>query len=237
MISPLLKKNGLNMLAVFNLETLPTELLESLQSSVEDLSSYSQILVFAHGGKEMWQALQASPFKSATDPIDSFSMHVVQNYFSQALPNNCYLQLYPHSKRHIAMRQLGQLAGWHYDSAFRIGINEVFGSWFAYRVVVLSNTKLTPSKRVDSASPCDTCEDKPCISVCPAKALDKGDLNLQTCLNYRQESNSRCKTQCISRIICPIAKEHRYSPEQINYHYAISMKFIEAHQGNHTTKG
>ena len=81
-----------------------------------------------------------------------------------------------------------------------------------------------------SPLPCDTCEDKPCIAVCPAKALNQGDLNLPACLDYRLESHSRCKSQCLSRIICPIAKEHRYSQEQINYHYAISMKMIEAYQ-------
>jgi len=193
MISPLLAKNGLNMMAVFNLETLPAELLASLHTSVEDLSSYSQMLVFAHAGKDMWQALQPSSFKNAAEPIDSFSMHVVQHYFSQALPGNRYQPLYPHSKIHIDLQQLGQLAGWHHDSPFRIGINEMFGSWFAYRVVVLADTTLKATVKMASPSPCDTCQDKPCIAVCPAKALDQGDLNLPACLDYRLESHSRCK--------------------------------------------
>ncbi len=223
---PLLQQHGLNLQAIFNIDTLPENILSMLRKDVPELSSFKQLMVFAHGGKAMWHALQQSPYKDSPDPIDTFSIDVVRRYFQTTLAGHQYQLLYPGDNRTAPLQKLGALAGWHHPSAFRIGINAQYGSWFAYRAVVLADTRLTPTEQVSSANPCLTCADKPCIPVCPAKALDKGDLSLSTCLSYRLKPDSNCQTQCISRIRCPIAREHRYTPEQIHYHYSVSMKAI-----------
>jgi len=46
------------MLAVFDLDTLPAEIVQTLQLKVNNLSDYNQLLVFGHAEKEMWRALQ-----------------------------------------------------------------------------------------------------------------------------------------------------------------------------------
>jgi len=228
--SPLLLNAGLNMLAVFDLDTLPAEIIQHIQLDETELAQYKQVLVFGHGGKDMWQALQQSPFLQDNNPIDSFSIDVVQNYFRQEQAGCSYHQLYPSPVRNIPLQSLGRLAGWHHASPFRIGINAEYGSWYAYRVVVLANTDLTSTTAMDAASPCLSCEEKNCIPACPANALQAGDLSLQQCMEYRSEHDSRCKSQCVSRLSCPIATEHRYCSEQINYHYNLSMKTIEDYQ-------
>ena len=225
--SPLLKESGLNMLAIFNLESLPAELFTTLNNELVDISRFSQLLVFAQAGKNLWQALNQSAFADVEQPIDNFSLNIVQNYFAQELPNNHYQSLYPDAKSSLSLQKLGELAGWHHQSPFRIGINEQFGSWFAYRVVVLADTSLIATTKMDSTHPCLTCEDKPCIPICPANALAQGDLSQKTCINYRLVENSICKDQCLSRLACPVAKAFRYSREQINYHYNVSKKMIE----------
>lgn len=228
--SPLLLNAGLNMLAVFDLESLPADILQSIQLDKIALDSYKQLLVFAHGGKDMWQALQQSTFLDDENPIDSFSIDTVKSWFEQE-QNACrYHLLYPSPVRNIPLQALGKLAGWHHASPFRIGINAEYGSWYAYRVVVLADTALTPTTAMEAASPCLSCEDQVCIPACPANALQGGDLSLQQCMDYRLEHDSRCKSQCISRLACPVATEHRYSIEQINYHYDLSMKMIEQYQ-------
>ncbi len=228
--TPPLSDSGLNMLAIFDLDTLPLEIVQDMQLKVENLAAYNQLLVFGHAGKQMWHALQQSPFRDVADPIDSFSLHAVQNYFSQQLPNFDYRLLYPGSDSIVPLQTLGELAGWHHASPFRIGINAAYGSWFAYRVVVLANTKLKTTANTDTPSPCLSCEDRPCISSCPAHALNQGDLSLQICIDYRLRAESRCKSQCLSRLSCPIAKEMQYDSEQINYHYDLSMKTVEQHR-------
>ena len=231
-LSPILDDAGLNLCAVFDIQNLPKDLLPSVQSIHKN--KYQQLIVFAHAGKKMWQALQDSPFQAVTNPIDSFSKHTVQQYLKHEHPEVEYQVVYPDEQQIIPLQKLGFLAGWHHESPFRIGINQTYGSWFAYRVVVLANTNLTPTQTITAPSPCENCTDKPCITVCPAEALTTGNLSLQTCLNYRLKEHSKCQTTCLSRIRCSIANEHRYSHEQIQYHYTVSMETIRSY---HTEKG
>ena len=223
-LSPILDDAGLNLSAVFNIQDLPVD----VKSPILDVyaNTYQQLIVFAHAGKKMWHALQDSPFQSVANPIDSFSCHAVQQYFERELPGASYEVIYPNEHQIIPLQKLGTLAGWHHDSPFRIGINQEYGSWFAYRVVALANTSLNPTQPMTSPSPCVSCIDKPCIKDCPADALTCSNLSLQTCINYRLEANSQCQYTCLSRITCPIAQEHRYSKEQIKYHFTVSLNTI-----------
>lgn len=219
----LLDQHGLNMLAVLNLDSLPEDLLLNLADN-HDLKSYTQLLVFAHGGKTMWQALQQSPYKSAVQPIDTFSTYTVDHFFATELPENRHTILFPGGKQPIDLRTLGKLAGWHHSSPFRIGIHPRFGTWFAYRVVAFADTNLEPTATLKSHHPCETCSDKPCISACPA--VHQGELNLQLCMDYRLQEDSHCATQCLSRNSCPVGREHQYSEAQMQYCYGLSLQTI-----------
>jgi ferredoxin-like protein FixX len=224
--SPLLNDNGLNMQAVFNLSELPEEI-TSLIRCDPDTTRFKQLIIFAHGGRRMWESVQASRFTDADEPIDSFSIDLVRRYFSETCSENTFEVLYPGSKQVVPLQKLGRLAGWHHDSPFRIGVNLVWGSWFAYRVAVLADTEFEATLLFTAASPCLSCTDKPCLSACPAEALECGDFSLKLCIDYRLREHSQCKAQCLARLACPVGCEHRYSMEQINYHYARSMQTIE----------
>ena len=223
----LLNANGLNMQAVFNLSDLPEEIQTGLSEQMENLSSYRQLILIGHGGRGMWEAAQASEFRGCADPIDSFSIDRVERWLAGEIPAALHEIIYPASKRIVPLQLLGQLAGWHHTSPFRVGVNQTWGSWFAYRVAILADSDFAPTDRMQLTSPCDSCVDKPCVAACPADALACGDFALKGCMNYRLASESSCKAQCIARLACPVAAEHRYSTEQINYHYGRSMKTIE----------
>jgi hypothetical protein len=229
---PLLIDNGLNMQAVFNLLELPEEITASIRAHVPDIARFNQLIIFAHGGRRMWKSAQASKFADADEPVDSFSIDLVRRYFAKACSENIFEVLYPGSKQPVPLQKLGQLAGWHHSSPFRVGVNQVWGSWFAYRVVVLADTEFEPTPPLTAASPCHSCTEKPCLSACPAEALERGDFSLKLCIAYRLTNDSQCKTQCLSRLACPVAPEHRYSMEQINYHYGRSLQSIREYQSD-----
>lgn len=228
----LLNRAGLNLQAVFNLSELPDEITASISEHVPDLSRFKQLIIFGHGGTRMWESVQRSEFtdsefSDSDHPIDSFSVDIVNRYFADACSGNSVEILYPHSSRIVPLQKLGTLAGWHHASPFRVGINAEWGSWFAYRAVVLADTEFEVTPKMDAPSPCDSCEEKPCITACPADALAGNHGSLQPCIDYRLTDDSRCKARCFSRLACPVAVEHRYSMEQINYHYSRSMQTIE----------
>ena len=222
----LLNEHGLNLQAVFDLSKLPKELHDSLAATVPAFSCYRRLLLFGHGGRRMWEAMQASGFSGEIDPIDSFSLNIVQRWLSEGYPEATFEMLYPAAERLVPLQQLGALAGWHHASPFRIGINREWGSWFAYRVALLIDVELPVSKPEVWGSPCDDCAAKPCIAACPAGAVIDENNMLSRCVEFRLEQESACLRQCLSRLACPVAKEHRYLQEQIDYHYGQSLQTI-----------
>ena len=222
--TPLLNDVGLNCHAVFNLADLPPEARAILSERCPQSANYRQLLLIAHGGRNFWQALQTAGITSE-HPVDDFTVASIKGFFTTEHPDAAYDVIYPGCYI-ISLQELGKLAGWHHPSPFMVGINATWGSWFAYRAVVLANTDFPVTVPVTSPSPCASCDDKPCISSCPAKALDDGEFHLLKCITYRKQADSACKNTCIARVRCPVAREHRYSKAQIQYHYGRSMKII-----------
>ena len=230
---------GLNLQAVINLKDLPSELLNQLALTTDKFDHYSQLILIGHGGKQLWQSLkiwqELNPSTRASeDPIDHFSKFHVEKYFNDRLGTDDLETIFPLSQSvlnpqqpFLNLQEFGQLVGWHHPSPFGVGINKQWGSWFAYRAVVLVKSNYQSTKATGSISPCQTCDKKPCIKTCPAKALDNESLNINACLSYRKQKDSNCKDRCIARMACPVGKEHQYDSEQIRYHYSKSLKTIK----------
>ena len=108
-----------------------------------------------------------------------------------------------------------------------VGINAQWGTWFAYRVVVLANTEFEPTRPEVGVSPCASCHESPCVDACPGSAITDAGFDLQKCVAYRKKPDSACRATCLARLACPVRKEHRYSGEQIRHTYSISMRIIE----------
>lgn len=228
MFSSDLAEKGLNLQAVFNIDKLPSEILSRLTELVDDLGDYQRLILFAHGGKLLWEKLNELP-QSADDPIDAYSESQIRQYFSKAHPAASIRFLYPGNDP-VQLQALGELAGWHFKSPFMVGINDIWGSWYAYRAVVLTDIDVpclsSPPGEQVYRSPCGKCEDKPCFEACPPKAVSESGLDMSLCISYRKSEYSECKVTCLARVACPIATEHRYSDEQIQYHYQQSLDTI-----------
>lgn len=229
--SAILNNAGLNCHAVFDIAALAPEVRELLTERCPQAANYRQLILIGHGGTTFWQALQATgrdlKRNETEHPVDDFTVATVQQFLQTEFAAVAYEIVYPGSYT-VSLQELGKLAGWHHPSPFMVGINASFGSWFAYRAVVLANTDLPATTAVQTVSPCSSCSDQACISSCPAHALDDGEFHLLKCVSYRQQKDSICKNTCVARTSCPVASEHRYSEAQINYHYGRSMQVIEA---------
>lgn len=229
--SAVLNEAGLNCHAVWDIAALPPEIQASLQAHCPQAANYRQLILIGHGGTRFWQALQASGAElqrnETEHPVDAFTISKVQEFLNAECAGAAYQIVYPGDAM-IGLQALGKLAGWHHPSPFMVGINPSFGSWFAYRALVLANTDFPATPALHSESPCAGCSAKPCISACPAHALDEGKFDLNKCITYRSQADSACKNTCVARVSCPVASEHRYSREQIQYHYGRSMQAIRA---------
>jgi len=241
--SAILNDAGLNCQAVFALAELPQNLQEKLFSACPQAKQYRQLLLFGHGGKRFWQALrehfgikaeaEAADIQALrdADPVDRYSETVVREFLLATQADASFEFVYP-GPFILNLQDLGALAGWHHPSPLMVGMNAEYGTWFAYRALVLANTDFSttnirdelPTEDLDS--PCQSCSSRACMHACPANAIAQEQFNLSACLSYRQQDNSLCAQNCVARYACPVASEHRYTEEQMHYHYGQSLRML-----------
>jgi len=234
-----LHKLGLNLQAVFSIKNLPEEVQRCLREIRQYTVHYNQLVLLGHGGKTLWteaKSWQANRQHQTDLLIDDYSAATTLEYFRHNYSSGDFELIWPYFDSSCSSEQasipinfqtLGKIAGWHNDSPFKIGINSEWGSWFAYRAVVLLKGDIEIVKTKPTPSPCLDCVDKPCLSACPANIQRNNEIKIEDCIEYRIEKNSQCKNKCLARLACPVKKEHQYNDEQINYHYSLSMKTIE----------
>ena len=217
-----LVKHGFDLRFVFDI----AEVLNILQPaySADQLARFSTVILFAHGGPNVWSAMKASG-TGGNDPMDTYSSQVATEYARKFLNGESKL-LYPFGET-FDLRRLGKLAGWCFPSPLGIDIHPTYGLWFAYRALLVVEQRLEPSEREEFDSPCEQCLDRPCQSACPAGAVGDIDaFNLTNCVTFRRQEQSPCNYRCLARLSCPVGSEYRYSKEQLNYHYGRSLATI-----------
>lgn len=216
-----LNEAGLNLLAIFNLAELPESMGASLTAIAPDLACYRQLILVGHGGRRLWEALQAAG-PEGEHPIDTFTERTVRRWLTEEAPG-CRMEfLYP-GDRPIGLQSLGKAAGWHHPSPFMVGVCDPWGSWYAYRAAVLADTDFPATAPESWQSPCLTCTTQPCISACPADALGEAAFRLERCATHRKAEASSCAATCLARVACPVGREHRYEADQLAHTYLRSL--------------
>lgn len=218
---------GLNLHAVFAIDDLPAPLRDSLGAP----GNYRQLILIGNGGRALWSAIKRGAMVSP-DPIDDFSRRAAEQWLAAQAPG-CRSEIVYPGERPVGLQSLGELAGWHFASPFMVGINARWGTWFAYRAVLLADTDFAltrpPPDASAARSPCASCADRPCVDACPGRAMSDRRFALQRCVAYRQAPASACRATCLARLACPVGSEQRYSDEQIGHSYSVSMQMIERH--------
>lgn len=211
---------GLNRQHIFNIDDLPGALLSQLAPQAHE----RQLILIGHGGRDLWSALQAAAPDTA-DPIDAFTCHEIAGWLAETQPTARYRILYPGSAP-VNLQKIGELAGWHHPSPLMLSVDTHWGSWQAYRALVLAETNLPPSPRDTSTAACPDCATQACLTACPAHALTTSGLHLQRCMEWRLSDDSPCASTCLAREQCPAGSTHRYEPAQIRHSYSVSLNWL-----------
>ena len=219
-----LDNEGINLFSIIDLAGLTADLKAKLAAGCPQLDSYSQLLLFGHGGTRFWQRLSELEIESS-NPVDERSVHVIAAWLGKFAKGSDHKILYPGIST-VPLQDLGRLSGWHHDSPLGLGIHPTYGLWFAYRGVVLLDTAFSPTIALTDPSPCRSCEASPCITACPTEALSHDRFDVNKCVAYRLEDESNCASKCIARLACPL-DEYRYTEQQMTYHYSHSLATIK----------
>ena len=219
-----LAEQGLNLFATLDCNTLPEAVSEPMSASI-DLGSYSRLVVLGNTGSRFWHALQSAGMPSS-DPMDNFSKSVTERFLKTVLADARNELVFP-THHIVPLQRIGALIGWGEVSPLGVGISEKHGLWFAYRSAFVTSAELPVSDMPQQNMPCRDCEDKPCISACPASAVDtSATFDVDGCFRFRAAKNSPCIDRCRSREACPVGAESRYPREMITYIYNTSMKTV-----------
>lgn len=226
----ILSQVGLNRQAVLDYESLPPGLRRQIEDGFDCHHARRQLIVIGNGGPGLWRSIQASGWRSA-EPIDDFSISTVGDWFASHYPQQHCTQLFP-ALAQIGLQQLGELIGWHQAAPFMLGIDPFWGSWFAYRVVLLTDTRFALTPRLQQRSPCLDCSERPCISACPPRAMSGRGFSMHACAGYRLASDSACRDRCLARDACPVGSEQRYDDAQLRHGYRHSLAALKTYLGS-----
>jgi len=100
-------------------------------------------------------------------------------------------------------------------------IHPVYGLWHAYRgALVFTHEVAGIPQRPNLTSPCETCEKKPCLKVCPVKAFEGETYNVSKCMDYLSDQlECDCMDRgCIARHACPVGQKFAYRREHAQFH-------------------
>ena len=119
-------------------------------------------------------------------------------------------------------------------SPLGILIHPVFGLWHAYRAALLLEQAIDLPVAAPAASPCDSCEQRPCLSTCPVVAFTPQGYDVAGCAEHViSQRGMSCRTgSCLARLACPVGESWRYEREHAAFHMAA---FVDARRT--TTKG
>ncbi|MCB1906596.1 MAG: hypothetical protein KDH15_04445 [Rhodocyclaceae bacterium] len=222
-----LTRLGLNMHAILPLASLERCWLDRLAAQI-DLSPWRRIVVLANGGPLLWRTMAARGI-AGDDPVDRFSVTAVVDWFASHGGDLRWRTLYP-GEVGVDLQALGRAVGWHQPSPLMLGMHPRWGSWFGYRVVMLTDADWPGDAPTAPAAICARCEAKPCVDACPAGAVGV-TLDIERCIGHRLLPESACAADCAARLACPAGAEHRYDEAQRRHCYTESLRAIRRWRG------
>jgi hypothetical protein len=102
-------------------------------------------------------------------------------------------------------------------------IHPEYGLWHAYRGALMFQAVLALPARTEVPSPCETCEDKPCLNTCPVGAFTEGAYDATACANHltTNEGDTCLAQSCLARGACPVGQGYAYNEAQSRFHMDI----------------
>ncbi|MDQ0394505.1 hypothetical protein [Labrys monachus] len=187
---------------------------------VPDAAVQTLVMLGWIGGAQ-WHAFAASP--EAGDgqphPLDRWSRRVI-DALAEAFGA---VSFYPFGgPPYLPFQRWAQRGDNVYPSPLGIFIHPVHGLWHSYRGALGFPARLDLPPRGTGASPCQTCEGRPCLSACPVGAFTTGGYDVDRCAAHvKSDAGEPCRMGgCLARRACPVGAERRYGTDGASFYMA-----------------
>jgi hypothetical protein len=170
-------------------------------------------------GSENWPTFAASPEANdgQPNPLDRWSIRVI----TEVAHTLAATPLFPFGgPPFLPFQRWAQLAEPVHPSPLGILIHPDWGLWHAYRGALVFDERIDLPEPDTRPSPCDSCQDKPCLTACPVDAFTSEGFDVPACVGHiSQPAGADCMTiGCRARRACPVGPEYRHVPAQAEFH-------------------
>lgn len=216
--------DGLGMRLVGGFEPVPAD-------GVPDLPkprNVRSVLVIGSAGPAMWRRFSAER-PAGPNPLDRWT----KERLSPIAAELGLLAHFPFDKPPLPFQRWAKRAAPLFPSPLGLLIDPYYGLWHALRGAFVSDRDITLPSRVDSASPCQSCVAKPCLSACPVGAFTGSGLDVGRCAGHiATAAGTPCmEGGCRAREACPVGRAFRYDDEQVRFHMQAFRGSVAPHAG------
>jgi hypothetical protein len=190
------------------------------RANVEDFGGETLILI-GNAGPAMFDRF-ARERDPAHDTMDNWTRDVLTPLAGELGAR----AVFPFDVPHPPILTWARAANAGHTSPLGMNIHPAFGLWHAYRAAFVFDETITFERTKDTVSPCESCEDKPCLTTCPVNAFSGTGYDVAACAGHlAAPQGASCREQgCLARRACPVGQEYFYSPAQTRFHMVAFMK-------------
>jgi hypothetical protein len=195
-----------------------------------DGSIAATIILIGNAGGDMWQAFEPQADRTLRHSLDSWLRPEIDRVAAEigatpVFPND--------GPPFVPVQDWAARAEPVYRSPIGIMIHPEFGLWHVYRAAFLFGEAIDLAPRTNTPSPCDSCTNKPCLSVCPADAFLPDRFDAQACVSHvYSAAGTICRERgCLARRACPVGREYLYGKDQQAFHTAALVSAVKRGYG------
>lgn len=187
-------------------------------TKVQDVSSGTLLLLGT--GPTFWPVLQSSPEMQdgARDPIDRWSKRILQHMAEAFGATAHYPFGGPPYKPFI---NWALASGRAFQSPAGPMVHDEVGMMISFRGALHFDAEFDIPSPPLQHSPCDICDDKPCLTACPVSALSaSGVYDVPACyVHIAKPEGAECmEIGCLARRACPLSVGANRDPSQTAHH-------------------
>ena len=189
-------------------------------------SAAGTVVLVGNAGKAMWRAFrEAVPDLGGKDPLDTWVDAQLESVAAAVGAEIVFATRRPWPP----IQRWAMKAGGVHRSPINMLIHPEYGLWHVYRGALLFVERLDldplPSA---SASPCDSCAKKPCLTACPVDAFQPDRFDMFACVGHVESAEGKACAigGCLARRACPVGRAHQYGTEEGGFHMAAVVRTV-----------
>ncbi|KLN59001.1 hypothetical protein WH96_19965 [Kiloniella spongiae] len=195
------------------------------EDQVPDLSSgqstLSVIMVGNIGSGDFWDSFKRSDefLDAVSDPMDNWTKRTVGPIAAKAGGEALFPSDGP---PYHPFQKWASRAEALFSSPIGLFISSDWGTWHALRAAILLPEAIElPAPKSEVSSPCLSCEDQPCLKICPVDAFgEEHGYDYLACADHvASKAGTSCATKgCLARRACPVGQQHTLRSEHATFH-------------------